>query len=114
MKGVPLAKPRPIGLAHSRREISNFAWLSLTNESVEFRGPLEVPWINAFIKLHCYLTKGFERGPLTKPRPIGVDRPKREIPNFAGMSLTEALAGRILRAPLNITGLIHLLNLTVI
>ena len=30
-----------------------------------FKGPLEVHWVNSFIKLHCYLTKGFEwgRGP---------------------------------------------------
>ena len=37
--------------------------------------------------------------PLTKPRPIGVDLPKREIPNFAGMSLTKALTKAILSGP---------------
>ena len=25
-----------------------------------FKGPLKAPWVNAFIKLHRYLTKGFE------------------------------------------------------
>ena len=52
--------------------------------------------------------------PLTKPRPIGVAHSKREIPNFAGMSITKELTKVILRGPLNSIGLIPLLNYTVI
>ena len=66
-----------------------------------FIWPLKVPWVNTFIKLRCYLAKGFEWGdpPLTKPRPIGMGRTKREIPNFDGMILTRALNKEILRTP---------------
>ena len=28
-----------------------------------FKGALKVPWVNPFIKLHCYLIKVFEWGP---------------------------------------------------
>ena len=41
----------------------------------------------------------FEGGPLTKPRPIGLDRTKRAIKNFAGMSVTKESPEGILRGP---------------
>ena len=76
---------------------------------------LKIDWVNSFIKLRCYLTNGFEWGaPLTKPRPIGKAHPKREIPNFAGMSVTKELAEAILSGPLKLIGLIPLLNYTII
>ena len=50
----------------------------------------------------------------TKPRPIGVAHPKREITNFDGASLTKALTKEILRGPLKSHGLMSLLNYTVI
>ena len=52
--------------------------------------------------------------PLAKPRPIGVAHSKREIPNFAGMSLTYELSKGILRGPVKFLWLISLLNYTVI
>ena len=67
---------------------------------MNFKGALKVHWVNSFIKLHCYLTKGVEGGaPLAKPRPIGLARSKREIKNFARMSLTKELTKGILRGP---------------
>ena len=45
--------------------------------------------------------------PLTKPRPIGLGRCKREIPNSAGASLTKELTKWILRAPLKFIWLIN-------
>ena len=82
---------------------------------MDFKGPLKIPKVNSFIKLHCYLTKGFEGGPPpTKPRSIAAAHPEREISNFAGMSLTKELPEGILRGPLKFTGLIPLLNYTVI
>ena len=33
--GPPIPKPRPIGLGHPKREISNFAGSILTNELIE-------------------------------------------------------------------------------
>ena len=53
-------------------------------------------------------------GPLNKPRPIGSAHAKREITNFAGMSLTKELTKGILRGALKFIGLIPLLNYTVI
>ena len=47
-------------------------------------------------------------GALTKPRPTGLDHPKREISNFAGMSLEKELTKGILRGPLKFLGLIQL------
>ena len=38
--------------------------------------------------------------PLTKPRPIGVDHFKREMPNFDGMILPGELTKEILRGSL--------------
>ena len=58
---------------------------------MNFKDPLKVDWANSFIKLHRYLAKGFVQGPLTNPLPIGVAHSKREIENFAGMSLTNEL-----------------------
>ena len=67
---------------------------------MNFKGPLKPHWVNSFIKLHCYLTNGCEWGvPLTKPRPTGEAHAKREIPNFAGMRLTQALTKGILGGP---------------
>ena len=62
--GAPLAKPLPIGAAHSEREISNCAGMILTKGLIEciLSGALKFPWIKPFIKLHCYLAKGFEGG----------------------------------------------------
>ena len=59
------------------------------------------------------VTKG---GPLpsTKPRPIGAAHAKREIPNVAGMSLTNELIKGIIRGPLKFIGLIPLLSCDVI
>ena len=51
--------------------------------------------------------------PLAKPRPIGLARSKREIKNFAGMSLTKELTKGVRRGPLKLFGLIPL-NYTVI
>ena len=53
-------------------------------------------------------------GPLTTLRPIGVDHSKREISNFAGMSLTKELIKEIPRGSLKFVGLIPLLNYAVI
>ena len=50
--------------------------------------------------------------PLTKPRTIGADHLKREIPNFDGMSLKKALTEEISRGSLKFVGLIPLLNYT--
>ena len=70
-------------------------------------------WVNSFIKLHCYLTKGFEGGaPVTKPSPIGMARSKSEIRNFAGMRLTKELTKGISRGPVKFFGLTPLLNYT--
>ena len=44
--------------------------------------------------------------PLTKPRPIGAARPKREISNFAGMSSEMELTKAIFTDPLKSIGLI--------
>ena len=111
---APLTKPRPTGMARSKREIKNFAGMSLTKELTKriLRGPPKVPWVNSFVKLLCYLTKGFGGPPVTKPRTIGLDHPKREIKNLAGMSLTKALTEEILRGPLKFLWLIPLLNYT--
>ena len=80
-----------------------------------FTGPLKIAWINSFIKLHCYLTEGFEGAPpLTKPRSIGAAHPKSEIANFDAMSLTKELTKEISRAPLKLLRLIPLLNCAVI
>ena len=83
-------------MARSKREIKNFAGMSLTKALTEgiLRGAPKVHLVNTFIKLLCYLTKGTEGGrgaPLAKPLHIGPTRSKREIKNFAGASLTEAL-----------------------
>ena len=61
---APLTKPRPIGAAHPKREISNFDGMRLTKELTEeiLRGPLKVIGLIPF-KLQFYLTKGFEGGP---------------------------------------------------
>ena len=103
-------------MAHSKREISNFAGARLKKDLIEgiLRGR-KVPWVNSFIKLHCYSTKGFERSaPHTRPRPIGVAHSEREVANFAGMGLTEALIKGIRRGPLKVVGLSPLLNFAVI
>ena len=41
--GAAFTKPRPIGLAHSKREISNFAGMGLAKELIKgiLRGPLK-------------------------------------------------------------------------
>ena len=90
-------------MAHSEREISNFAGMCLTKELTKeiLRGSLKliglIPLLN---KVHCYLTKDFERGaPLAKPRPTGLAHSKREISNFDGTSLTKELTEAILRGP---------------
>ena len=70
--------------------------------------------VNSFIKLHCYLTNGFDGGPLTKPRPIGAAHRKREITNIDGTILTMELTKAIVRGPLRLMGLIPLLNYIVI
>ena len=58
---------------------------------MNFKGDLKGHYVNSFIKLHCYLTKGFEgRSPITKPLPTGMARSRSEINNFAGASLTKA------------------------
>ena len=51
---------------------------------------------------------------LTKSRSIGAAHSKREISNFAGMSLTHGLTKGILRGPLKFIGLIPLVNYAVI
>ena len=60
-----LTKPRPIGVDHPKREISNFAGMSSTEELTKgiLRGPLKIHRAHAFIKLHSYLTNGSEGGP---------------------------------------------------
>ena len=50
-------------------------------------------------------------GGLTKLRPIGVDRSKREIANFAGMRLTKELIKGISMGSLKFGGLIHSIKL---
>ena len=53
--GTPLTKTRPIGLAHSNREISKFAGISLTQQlTEEILQALKIDWVNSFIELHCY------------------------------------------------------------
>ena len=72
-----------------------FRWNELNNgiNQRNFKGGLKVPCVNSLIKLHGYLTKGFEGGPkpLLSLALLGMARPKREIPNFAGTSLTKEL-----------------------
>ena len=103
LRGAPLTKPRPIGAAHAARA-RHFKFrgdeLNKGINQRNFKTPLKIDWVNSFIKLHCYLTKGFEGGhPLTKPRPIGLAHPKREISNFAGVSSPKELTKENLRTP---------------
>ena len=59
--GGALTKQRPIVVSRSKHEIPNFAGAILTKELI--KGILRAtkdPWINSFIKLHCYLRKGCE------------------------------------------------------
>ena len=67
-----------------------------------------------FLNYTVILTKGFEgRTPCTKSRSIGLAHSKREIPNLAGMCLTEDLTEGILSGAWKLTGLITLLNYAV-
>ena len=80
--GGPLTKPPSTGAARAKTRNLKFRRDELNNEinRMNFKGPLKVPCINAFIKLQCYLGNGSEcPPPLTKPGPIGVSRSKREI-----------------------------------
>ena len=69
-----LTKLRPIGVGHSKREIANFAGMGLTKELIKgiSTGSIKFGGLIPFIKLHRYLTKGFEGGaPVRgKSRPI--------------------------------------------
>ena len=58
----PLTKMRPIGWAHSGARNFKLRRNEL-GESINrrnFKVPVKIDWVNSFIKLHCYLTKGFE------------------------------------------------------
>ena len=52
LRGAPLTKPRPIGAAHPKREIANFAGMSSTKELTKaiLRAPLKllglIRWLN--------------------------------------------------------------------
>ena len=115
--GGPLTKPSPIGVAHSKREITIFAGMSLTKEFTKeiLRVALKliglIPLLN-YTVIQQRVSMGGH--PLTKQRPIGVAHSKREISNYAGMSFAKDLIDRILRDPLKVLGLIPFLNYTVI
>ena len=115
--GGPLTKPRPIRMALSKREIKNFAGMSLTQELAKWilRGPLKFIGLIPLLNYNVIEQRVWKGGaPLAKPRPIGMARSKRAIKNFSGMSLTMELTKGILRGSLKFLGLIPVLNYTVI
>ena len=91
--------------------------MSFANESIEgiLRAPLKFLWLIPLLN-YTVIWKMVSKGgaPFTKPRPIGMARPKREIKNFAGLSLERKATEGILPGPLEFTGMIPLLNYTVI
>ena len=59
--GGALTKPRPIVVSRKKNEIPNFAGAILTKALIKgISRAAKDPWINSFIKLHCYLRKGCE------------------------------------------------------
>ena len=84
---------------------------------MNFKAALKVPWVNSYIKLHCYLTKGFEGGvgdpPLLNRVLLGGSFQTRNF-KFRWNEPNKGINQSNFKDPLKLIGLIPLLNYTVI